>query len=176
MLRSLSIRDVVLIDHLDLAFDSRLNVLTGETGAGKSILLDALALAIGERADSALVRAGAERAVVAAEFALPPDTPARSLLAERGLPDEGDTLLLRREVGTDGRSRAFVNDAPVGVALLRELGGLLVAIHGQFEGQRLLSPATHRGLLDAYGGLGAEASKTAAAWTTVKPWAARVRK
>ncbi|HEX9810448.1 MAG TPA: DNA repair protein RecN [Alphaproteobacteria bacterium] len=151
MLTRLSIRDVVLIERIDLAFHGSLSVLTGETGAGKSILLDALGLALGGRGDSGLVRAGAAQARVAAEFDLPDDHPARALMAERGL--EAETpLLLRRTLGREGRSRAFVNDQPVSVGLLAELGALLVEVHGQHESRGLLNPATHRALLDAFGG------------------------
>ncbi|MCB2102377.1 MAG: AAA family ATPase, partial [Rhodobacterales bacterium] len=151
MLRSLSIRDVVLIGRLDLSFPSGLCVLTGETGAGKSILLDALGLALGGRAEARLVRRGADRAAVTAEFDLPPGHAVLDILAEQELAAE-DALILRRTLGADGRSRAFVNDQPVSVGLLRRLGEELVEIHGQFDNQRLLVPAAHRGLLDAFGG------------------------
>ncbi len=164
MLLSLTIRDVVLIDRLDLSFPAGLCVLTGETGAGKSILLDALGLALGARAESALVRHGAGQAVVTAEFALNRDHPARRLLAEAGFPAEGETLVLRRAVGSDGRSRAFVDDEPASVSLLRALGAVLVEIHGQFEQQGLLDPATHRAALDAFGGYAAELAQLSAAW------------
>ncbi|MFZ9416777.1 MAG: AAA family ATPase, partial [Alphaproteobacteria bacterium] len=166
MLSSLSIRDVVLIDKLDLAFEAGIVTLTGETGAGKSILLDALGLALGARADASMVRAGAERASVTAVFDVPPDHPARAIAAEQGLDAEGE-LILRRVVGPDGRSRAFVNDQPGSVGLLRALGATLVEIHGQFETQGLLDAATHRAALDAFRGLGALAAETArmhAAW------------
>ena len=166
MLSSLSIRDVVLIDKLDLSFEAGIVTLTGETGAGKSILLDALGLALGARADAAMVRAGAERASVTAVFDVPSDHPARALAAEQGLDAEGE-LILRRVVGADGRSRAFVNDQPGSVGLLRALGATLVEIHGQFETQGLLDAATHRAALDAFRGLGALAAETArlhAAW------------
>src|SRR5215470_14663786 len=132
MLVGLSIRDVVLIDRLELSFHPGLCVLTGETGAGKSILLDALGLALGARAESALVRHGAAQAVVTAEFAFGRDHAARRLLAEAGFAAEGETLVLRRAVGADGRSRAFVDDEPASVGLLRALGAVLVEIHGQF--------------------------------------------
>jgi len=131
MLTGLSIRDIVLIDRLDLAFPMGLSVLTGETGAGKSILLDALGLALGARADSALVRAGAESAAVTASFALAPAHPARAILAEGGIEAEDDTLILRRTLAADGGSRAFVNDQPTTVALLRALGDALVEVQGQ---------------------------------------------
>lgn len=164
MLQSLSIRDVVLIERLDLAFHPGLCVLTGETGAGKSILLDALGLGLGERADAGLVRHGAAQASVTAAFAFADGHPALALLAEQGIEDEGDgALILRRVVGADGRSRAFINDQPVSVALLRQVGDACVEIHGQFDNQRLMQTATHRALLDAYGGVQAEAAKTVAA-------------
>jgi len=152
MLRHLSIRDVVLIDRLDLTFQPGLGVLTGETGAGKSILLDALGLTLGLRAESRLVRHGQDAATVTAEFALVDGHPARSLLAEHGIEGTGDGLLLRRVLNADGRSRAFVNDQPVSVGLLKRLGDSLVEIVSQFESQRLLDATSHRGLLDAYGG------------------------
>ncbi len=152
MLTSLAIRDVVLIERLDLAFGPGLTVLTGETGAGKSILLDSLGLALGARADSGLVRAGQPQASVAAAFAVAENHPARGILAEQGIEAE-DVLVLRRVVGADGRSRAFVNDQPVGLALLRRLGALLVEVQGQHEQVGLADPAAHAGLLDAAGAL-----------------------
>jgi DNA repair protein RecN (Recombination protein N) len=157
MLTALSIRDVVLIDRLDLTFEDGLCVLTGETGAGKSILLDALGLALGARGDSGLVRHGAERAVVTAMFDIAGGHPVHAVLAEQGLDDSGGELVLRRMLQGDGRSRAFVNDQPAGVGLLRRIGETLVEIQGQFEPRGLIDPATHRVLLDGYGGLGAEA-------------------
>ncbi len=166
MLRTLTIRDVVLIDRLEINFHSGLCVLTGETGAGKSILLDALGLALGRRADARLVRHGASQALVTAEFLGPQTYPVRELLAEQGIADD-DGLLLRRVLNADGRSRAFVNDVPVSVSLLQRLGETLVDVHGQFESQRLLNPAVHRRLLDAYGGLNSLAEETRnafAAW------------
>ena len=153
MLQRLTIRDVVLIDRLELNFHPRLSVLTGETGAGKSILLDALGLALGARADSTLVRHGADQAVVVAEFEITEDHPARRIIAEQELGGDEETILLRRVLGADGRSRAYLNDQPVSVALQKRVGETLVGIHGQFENQRLLEPATHRGLLDAHGSL-----------------------
>jgi DNA repair protein RecN (Recombination protein N) len=150
MLLGLTIRDVVLIDRLSLAFRPGLCVLTGETGAGKSILLDALGLALGRRADAALVRPGAEQAVVAAEFVVADNHPASAILREAGIAgDLAGTIVLRRLVAADGRSRAFVNDEPASVGLLRELGDSLVEIQGQGEQRGLLDPATHRALLDA---------------------------
>lgn len=174
MLTALSIRDVVLIDRLDIDFDRGLCVLTGETGAGKSILLDALGLALGARADSGLVRHGAEQAVVSAVFEVPANHPAHAILAGQGLDDAAAGLVLRRIVAADGRSRAFVNDQPASVGLLREIGGTLVEIQGQFEPRGLIDPSTHRVLLDDFGGLqDAKAQVTEAyrAWCE----AARVR-
>ena len=168
MLIGLAIREIVLVDSLDLAFGPGLTVLTGETGAGKSIILDALGLAIGQRADAGLVRAGAERAVASAAFALAPAHPAWDLLDDKGIAfDRGEDLVLRRQLGADGRSRAFVNDQPASVGVLRELGEALVEVHGQHETVGLLDSRTHRGLLDAYGGLQASAAETRAAW---KAW------
>ena len=161
MLLGLSIRDVVLIDRLDLAFDVGLSALTGETGAGKSILLDSLGLALGARSEAGLVRPGAGQLSVAAEFALPPGHPAAALLAEQGL-DAGSELVLRRVVSADGRSRAFVNDQPVSVGLLRQLGGGLVEIHGQFESHGLLDQSSHRTVLDAFGAI--DTKSVAVAW------------
>ena len=152
MLAALSIRDIVLIDRLELALDKGLCTLTGETGAGKSILLDSLGLAIGARADAGLVRQGAEQGSVTAVFDLAGDHPARALLDENGIEAEGD-LILRRVQTKDGRSRAFVNDQPVSVGLLRQLGDMLVEIHGQHDERGLLDASGHRAILDAFGGL-----------------------
>jgi DNA repair protein RecN (Recombination protein N) len=150
MLTALSIRDVVLIERLDLDFGPGLTVLTGETGAGKSILLDSLGLALGARADIGLIRAGAEQAIVTASFSPPPGHPIAALLAEQGL-DIEDEIVLRRVLGRDGRSRAFLNDQPVGVALLRRAGALLVEVQGQHEQMGLADPVGHAALLDAFG-------------------------
>ncbi|HVZ07717.1 DNA repair protein RecN [Rhodopila sp.] len=150
MLTALSIRDVVLIERLDLAFGRGLTVLTGETGAGKSILLDSLGLALGARAESGLVREGAEQASVTACFMPPSNHPVAPVLREHGL-DHEDEIVLRRVIGRDGRSRAFINDQPVGVALLRRVGALLVEVQGQHEQMGLADPAGHAGLLDAFG-------------------------
>jgi DNA repair protein RecN (Recombination protein N) len=150
VLTALSIRDVVLIERLDLAFGHGLTVLTGETGAGKSILLDSLGLALGARAESGLVRASAEQASVTACFSPPDDHPVGAVLEEHGLAAE-DEIVLRRIVTKDGRSRAFVNDHPVGVGLLRRIGALLVEVQGQHEQMSLADPASHAGLLDAFG-------------------------
>lgn len=151
MLLGLSIRDVVLIDKLDLAFRPGLCVLTGETGAGKSILLDALGLALGMRAESGLVRPGAAQAMVTAEFAFDADHPARRLLEEAGIASENDVIVLRRIVGADGRSRGFIDDQPASIGLLRQIGEMVVEIEGQFAQTGLLDPATHRETLDAFG-------------------------
>ncbi len=163
MLLNLSIRDVVLIDRLDLEINPGLSVLTGETGAGKSILLDALGLALGGRADLQLLRPGARQASVSAEFAIAADHAVRALLDEQGLPNDGN-IILRRQLGADGRSRAFVNDQSVGVALLRRIGEALVEIEGQFEQQRLLDSANHRTMLDAFGGLAGQATEVRDGW------------
>lgn len=163
MLTSLSIRDVVLVDALDLEVGEGLTVLTGETGAGKSIILDALGLALGGRAEAGLVRHGARQAVAAAEFTPPDDPDLLDLLAERGLEVErGEPLILRRVLGSDGRSRAFVNDQPTGVGVLREIGARLVEVHGQHETVGLLDWRTHRALLDAYGAHGPHLAAVAA--------------
>ena len=153
MLSALSIRNVVLIEALDLDFGAGLSVLTGETGAGKSILLDSLGLALGARADSGLVRNGEAQASVTATFDPPPaDHRAAMLLADNGIDMEpGEPLLIRRTVKADGGSRAFVNDSACSAALLRELGGCLVEIHGQHDDRGLLNARGHRALLDAYG-------------------------
>jgi len=152
MLTALSIANIVLIERLDLEFDSGLGVLTGETGAGKSILLDSLGLALGMRADTGLVRQGADRAQVTASFAPPaPGTPLAVLLADNDIALEpGEPLLVRRTLKADGGSRAFLGDQPCSAALLREVGGYLVEIHGQHDDRGLLAPSGHRALLDAY--------------------------
>ncbi len=162
MLLGLSIRDVVLIDRLDIAFAPGLTVLTGETGAGKSILLDSLGLALGARAELGMLRPGATQLSVTAEFAPHAAHPVHAMLAEQGLA-AAETVILRRVVGADGRSRAFVNDQPASVGLLRRLGESLAEIHGQFESHTLLDPATHRDVLDAFAGL--DAKTAAEAWT-----------
>jgi DNA repair protein RecN (Recombination protein N) len=163
MLAALSIRDIVLIDRLDLEFGPGLCVLTGETGAGKSILLDAFTLAIGGRGDASLVRRGASQGQVTASFELAPDHPVLRLLADNGLETDG-LLILRRLQSADGRTRAFINDVAVGVQLLREVGQTLVEIHGQHDDRALIDPSGHRDLVDAFGGLGGEVSAVASAW------------
>src|SRR5579864_4434769 len=164
MLARLSIRDIVLIERLDLEFAGGLAVLTGETGAGKSILLDAFALALGARGDASLVRHGAEQGQVTAAFDIRDDHPAHATLAANDIPVE-DALLLRRVQLADGRTRAFVNDQPVSLQVLRSLGKALVEIHGQHDERALVDVASHRNLLDAYAGLGRDAVNVAAAWT-----------
>jgi len=164
MLRSLSVRDVVLIDRLTLSFDEGLAVLTGETGAGKSILLDALGLATGARAEARLVRSGADKASSTAVFDMPKAESLKALMDEHDIPLEDD-LILRRTVGTDGRSRAFINDTAVGIGLLRQVGEMLVEVHGQFDNQRLTNPAHHLNLLDAFGGHGPARDKVKEAWS-----------
>ena len=166
MLVGLTIRDLVLIDQLALPLDDGLCALTGETGAGKSILLDALGLALGNRADSGLVRHGTDRATVTAEFAVPTDHQARSLIRDQGLDDGDGTVIVRRIVGADGRSRALLNDQPVSATLLRQIGALLVEVHGQFDTQGLLDTRNHRDILDAFGGHEREVAAVADAWRT----------
>ena len=166
MLTYLSIRDVVLIEKLDLSFGPGLTVLTGETGAGKSILLDSLGLALGDRADAGLVRNGADTASVSASFAPAPGHAIHALLEELGLPAD-EEIVLRRAVGRDGRSRAWVNDAPIGATTLKRLGALLVEVQGQHDQMGLADPATHLRLLDAYGSgtdLRAEVAARYRAW------------
>ena len=154
MLRQLSIRDVVLIEALDLEFEPGLGVLTGETGAGKSILLDALGLALGVRADPALVRAGQPQAVVSALFEVGADHDSLVLLAEQGIEAEpGEALLLRRTLKADGGSRAFAGGMAVSAGTLREAGAGLVEIHGQHDDRGLLNPKGHRALLDRFGSI-----------------------
>src|SRR5215467_11052710 len=155
MLARLSIRDIILIDRLDIEFTSGLSVLTGETGAGKSILLDAFALALGARGDVALVRQGAEQGQVTAAFELPPGHPVRALMAENDIPAE-DELILRRVQFADGRTRAFVNDQP--------LSAPLVEIHGQHDERALVDTAAHRRLLDAFGALDGKADEVEQLW------------
>lgn len=165
MLAALIIRNVVLIEMLDIRFQGGFCALTGETGAGKSILLDSLGLALGGRSDSGLVRKGADQASVTAEFHLDEKHPLHDLLKEQGL-DSDTTLILRRVLGTDGRSRAFINDQPVSIGLLKQCGDTLVEIHSQFETHGLLDARTHRGLLDDYAGLGVDVRGLQTTWTT----------
>lgn len=153
MLTRLVIHDVVLIEKLTLPFAAGLNVFTGETGAGKSIVLDSLGLALGARSDAGLIRNGAEQASVIAEFDLPDDHDVIASLNEQGL-DHTSPLILRRVISRDGKSRAFINDQPISIGLLKSIGEQLLEIHGQFETHGLLNPATHRGLLDSFANLG----------------------
>src|SRR5262245_31030703 len=161
MLRSLSIRDFVIVERMELEFEPGFTVLTGETGAGKSILIDALALTLGARADAIVVRKDAERAEIGAEFAAGGRGALKRWLADNDLAGDDDTCLLRRVIEAGGRSRGYINGRPATVAQLRELGGLLVDIHGQHEHQSLLRSASQRELLDGYGGL-ADAARTVA--------------
>lgn len=163
MLTRLSIRDIVLIDRLDLEFAGGLAVLTGETGAGKSILLDAFALALGARGDAGLVRAGEKQGQVTAVFEVEARHPVHALLADNDISGE-DQLILRRVQLADGRTRAFVNDQPVSLLVLKSIGGALVEIHGQHDERALVDAASHRRLLDAFGGLANEAAEAARAW------------
>src|SRR5438477_393554 len=163
MLTRLSIRDIVLIDRLDIDFAAGVSVLTGETGAGKSILLDAFALALGARGDVALVRHGASEGQVTAAFDLPRAHPAHALMAENGIA-AADELILRRVQFADGRTRAFANDQPVGAQVLKTLGAMLVEIRGQHDERALVDTATHRYLLDAFGGIEPDAQEVARLW------------
>jgi DNA repair protein RecN (Recombination protein N) len=175
MLIGLWIRDVVLIEALDLSIGPGLTVLTGETGAGKSIILDALGLATGARADAGLVRRGAAQAAASAVFAPAPDHPVWDLLEEKGLSYARDEdLVLRRTLSADGRSRAFVNDQATGVGVLKEVGEALLEVHGQHETVGLLDARTHRPLLDDFGGLQAPAAAVAKAWEAWRAARARV--
>jgi DNA repair protein RecN (Recombination protein N) len=166
MLRQLAIQNVVLVERLELEFERGLGVLTGETGAGKSILLDALGLALGQRADSGLVRAGQEAAAVSAELELSAGHPVHALLSEQGIASEpGEPLILRRTLKSDGGSRAFVGGSAVPAGLIRDVGALAVEVHGQHDDRGLLNPKGHRALLDAFGGL--DRSIVEAAWAEV---------
>jgi DNA repair protein RecN (Recombination protein N) len=166
MLRQLAVHNIVLVERLELEFEPGLGVLTGETGAGKSILLDSLGLALGARADTALVRAGQDAAAVSAEISLSPSHPALALLAEQGIePEPGEPLIVRRTLKSDGGSRAFVAGASVPAGLLRDLGSLAVEIHGQHDDRGLLNPKGHRALLDAFGKL--DLAPVELAWSEV---------
>jgi len=172
MLVSLSIRDVVLVERLTVGFTPGLCALTGETGAGKSILLDSLGLALGARADAGLIRQGAAQASVTAAFEVGDDHPAWRLLDEHDLVVEDAQIVLRRVLGRNGRGRAYVNDQPVSVTLLRRLADTLAEIQGQFDQRGLLDPGQHRALLDAYGDLGEAAARVAARY---REWQDAVR-
>ncbi len=164
MLNALSVRNIVLIDQLDLALDSGMTVLTGETGAGKSILLDALSLALGGRGDASLVRHGQESGQVVAVLELSADHPARALLRDNAIADDED-VILRRVQFADGRTRAFINDQPVSASLLQKVGGQIVEIHGQHDDRALVDVATHRAALDAFGELATEANAVRECWS-----------
>lgn len=167
MLVQLSIRDIVLIERLDLGFEAGLSVLTGETGAGKSILLDSLSLALGGRGDGGLVRHGEEKGQVTATFEVPNNHPTRLLLRENGLDDDGD-LIFRRVQSSDGRTKAYINDQAISVQMMRQLGQMLVEIHGQHDDRALVDTDAHRTLLDAFAGLSEEARAVQAFYRTWK--------
>ena len=164
MLTTLNVRNIVLIEHLDLEFSGGLSVLTGETGAGKSILLDALGLSIGARAEAGMVRAQEQRASVTATFDVNKSHPARAFLGENDIADE-DEIILRRTLSADGRSRAYINDQPVSVGLMRQLGEQLLEVHGQFDDRGLMDRRTHRAALDEFGRLGGLADETRTAFS-----------
>jgi len=166
MLMELNIDNVVLIDRLNLVFKSGLCVLTGETGAGKSVLLDSLGLALGVRAESGLVRKGADSARVSAAFQISENHEAMDILSSAAISIDDDLLILRRVVYKSGKSRAFINDQPVSIGLLKQVGDTLVEIHGQFETQGLLNPSTHRAMLDSYAGI--ELEELASLWNEWK--------
>jgi len=167
MLATLSIRDIVLIDRLDLDFSSGMSVLTGETGAGKSILLDSLSLALGARGDAGLVRHGEALGQVTAVFDVEAGHPVRAFLRENDIHDDGD-VILRRIQTSDGRTRAFINDQPVSATLLRQAGELLVEIHGQHDDRALVDPESHRDLIDIFGGLTADVEAVAKAFAAFR--------
>jgi DNA repair protein RecN (Recombination protein N) len=167
MLTSLSIRDIVLIEKLDLALEGGITVLTGETGAGKSILLDSLGLALGARGDSSLVRAGQAKGTVSAAFTLPKGHPALRLLSEKDI-DVDDEIIVRRTQSADGGSRATVNDQPISINVLRQVAALLVELHGQHADRALVDGAEHRRLVDAYGGLEKDVAKVTGLWADLK--------
>jgi len=162
VLNSISVRNIVLIDQLDIGLEAGLTTLTGETGAGKSILLDALTLALGGRGDASLVRHGQESGQVIAVLQLPEDHPARVAIREQGIADDAE-LIMRRVQYADGKTRAFINDQPVGAGLMQSIGRQLIEIHGQHDDRALIDAATHRSLLDAYGALDSETETTRSA-------------
>ena len=166
MLRALDIRDMLIIDRLDLVFQPGLNVLTGETGAGKSILLDSLGFVLGWRGRAELVRQGAEQGEVVAEFALAKDHPAQEILEEAGLP-AGETLILRRVNSRDGRKTAWINDRRCSGEVLRRISETLVELHGQHDDRGLLNPRGHRDLLDSFAGLAQQRAETRSAWNAL---------
>ena len=165
MLTQLSIRNIVLIEKLDLEFGPGLWVLTGETGAGKSILLDALGLAVGGRADKSLVSHNSAEGTVTAEFKIKRDHSVRDFLDELGLSvDKDQSLILRRMLRSDGRSKAFLNDQPVSISTLGEVGSMLLEVHGQHAERDILEPASHRAYLDLFAGAGTLLNKTRSGW------------
>jgi DNA repair protein RecN (Recombination protein N) len=172
MLLQLAIRDIVLIEQANIPFAAGLCVLSGETGAGKSILLDSLGLAIGSRAESRLVRAGKEQGVVTAEFDVSGHVALHAAIADLGLELEGDQLIIRRILTADGKSRCFINDQPVSVTALKSIGEMLVEIHGQHDQRGLLDPSSHRDLLDDFGGLDAPRKQVETAYGVWKTKAA----
>ncbi|RYE53696.1 MAG: DNA repair protein RecN, partial [Hyphomicrobiales bacterium] len=163
MLNALSVRNIVLIDQLDLALDEGMTVLTGETGAGKSILLDALTLALGGRGDASLVRQGQESGQVVAMVQLPKNHPARAQLRDNAIADD-EEVILRRVQFADGRTRAFINDQPVSAAMLQKIGSQIIEIHGQHDDRALVDVATHRAALDAFGELAGPAAAVREVW------------
>lgn len=169
MLSAISIRNVVLIEALDLELEGGFTAMTGETGAGKSIILDALGMATGARSDKGLVRAGAEKAQCTASFSLSETHPAWAMLEQAGMDfDLTEELVLRRTIAKDGRSRAFINDAPASVKLLSKIGNEVLEVHGQHDGRGLLDSATHRGQLDRFGGCSTYLTQCAAAYDLLK--------
>ena len=169
MLTTLSIRNVVLIDKLDLDFKSGLSVLTGETGAGKSILLDSLGLVLGNRAETGLIRQGADKLSVSAEFDISRASPELSnLFNEYDLDYPDGNLVIKRTLNRDGKGKIFVNDQSISAKLLKEIGRCLVEVHGQFDNQGLLNPAAHRDILDAFGGYQSELDAVAQSWQTYR--------
>lgn len=170
MLERLFIRDFILVDQLELDFSAGFGALTGETGAGKSILVDALGLLLGARADASVVRLGRERAELSAEFMLAPDSPARDWLAAQDFECDGDRVIVRRVIDSGSRSRAWIGGVPAGIAQLRELGGLLVDIHGQHAHQALMRESAQRELFDQHAGLHAQVSEVTKLY---REWQAR---
>lgn len=168
MLTALSINNVVLIDKLDLEFKSGLSVLTGETGAGKSILLDSLGLVLGNRAEASMIRQGADKLSVSAVFELSAENKELAVLLDEYEIEASDELLIKRTLNRDGKGKIFINDQPVGARLLKEIGRYLVEIHGQFDNQGLLNPANHRDVLDAFGNYKTTAEEVKKCWQAYK--------
>src|SRR5215831_15350186 len=173
MLRLLSIRNFVVVEALELELDRGFSVLTGETGAGKSILLDALALLLGDRFELRQLRPGADRAELAAEFDIDERTSIATWLADQGLAGEGTVLLLRRTQDAQGKSRAWINGRPATLAQLKDVGEMLVDLHGQHAHQSLVTADAQRALVDAFGGFTILARETASAW---REWRAAVER